>query len=196
MEVKPERPRSEEPAAMAVPTSEALHEAIERYWGFREFRPLQIEAMTAELEGRDSLVVMPTGGGKSLCYQAPAVLRDGATVVISPLIALMKDQVDSLRACGIPATQIDSSMTSAERAGGEFDLVNGEIKLLFASPERLVTGDFVRLLQRAQVKTFAIDEAHCISHWGHDFRPEYRQMGRLKEFFPRRGDSRVHGDCD
>jgi ATP-dependent DNA helicase RecQ len=167
-----------------APTPEALRQAIEKYWGFRDFRPLQIEAMTAELEGRDSVVVMPTGGGKSLCYQAPAVLREGATVVVSPLIALMKDQVDGLRACGIPATQIDSSMSSAERAGCEFDLMNGEIKLLFVSPERLVMNDFVRLLQRAQIKTFAIDEAHCISHWGHDFRPEYRQLGRLKELFP------------
>lgn len=169
---------------MAAPTPEALRQAIEKYWGFREFRPLQQEAMTAELEGRDSLVVMPTGGGKSLCYQAPAVLRAGATVVVSPLIALMKDQVDSLRACGIPATQIDSSMSPAERAGCEFDVMNGEVKLLFVSPERLVTHEFVRLLQRGNVRTFAIDEAHCISHWGHDFRPEYRQMGRLKELFP------------
>jgi ATP-dependent DNA helicase RecQ len=169
---------------MPAPTQEALRQAIEKYWGFREFRPLQIEAMTAELEGRDSLVVMPTGGGKSLCYQAPAVLREGATVVVSPLIALMKDQVDGLRTCGIPATQIDSSMSSAERAGCEFDLMNGELKLLFVSPERLVMNDFVRLLQRAEIKTFAIDEAHCISHWGHDFRPEYRQLGRLKELFP------------
>ncbi len=169
---------------MAAPTQEALRQAIEKYWGFREFRPLQIEAMMAELDGRDSLVVMPTGGGKSLCYQAPAVLREGATVVISPLIALMKDQVDGLRACGIAATQIDSSMSSSERAGCEFDLQNNEIKLLFVSPERLMNNDFIRQLQRAKVRTFAIDEAHCISHWGHDFRPEYRQMGRLKELFP------------
>jgi ATP-dependent DNA helicase RecQ len=161
-----------------------LRKAIEKYWGFREFRPLQAEAMTAELDGRDSLVVMPTGGGKSLCYQAPAVVRDGTTVVVSPLIALMKDQVDGLRECGIAATQIDSSMSAAERAGYEFDLMNGELKILFVSPERLVSGDFVRMLQRANVKTFAIDEAHCISHWGHDFRPEYRQMGKLKDLFP------------
>lgn len=162
----------------------ALREAVEKYWGFREFRPLQLEAMQAEIEGRDSLVVMPTGSGKSLCYQAPAVLRDTPTVVVSPLIALMKDQVDGLQACGIAATQIDSSMSSAERAGNEFDLMHGELKLLFVSPERLVNPDFVRLLQRSGVKTFVIDEAHCISHWGHDFRPEYRMMGRLKELFP------------
>lgn len=169
---------------MPAANLDALRQAIEKYWGFREFRPLQAEAMAAEIEGRDSLVVMPTGGGKSLCYQAPAVLREGATVVVSPLIALMKDQVDGLRACGIAAMQIDSSMSSAQRAACEFDLQNGDLKLLFVSPERLVNNDFVRLLQRVGIKTFAIDEAHCISHWGHDFRPEYRQLGRLKEFFP------------
>src|SRR6266403_2559431 len=100
---------------MAAPTQEALRQAIEKYWGFREFRPLQIEAMTAELDGRDSLVVMPTGGGKSLCYQAPAVLRGDTPVVISPLISLMKDQVDGLQACGVAARQFDSSQNSAER---------------------------------------------------------------------------------
>jgi ATP-dependent DNA helicase RecQ len=162
----------------------ALRQAIEKYWGFREFRPLQAEAMAAEIEGRDSLVVMPTGGGKSLCYQAPAMLRPGATVVVSPLIALMKDQVDGLRECGIAAMQIDSSMSSSQKSACENDLLNGALKLLFVSPERLVMSDFIRLLQRVQVKTFAIDEAHCISHWGHDFRPEYRQLGNLKQLFP------------
>ena len=127
---------------------------------------------------------MPTGGGKSLCYQAPAVLRGGTTVVVSPLIALMKDQVDGLRACGIRAAQIDSSLTSSERADTEFGLERGELRLLFISPERMATPDFQRLIQRAGVRNFAIDEAHCISHWGHDFRPEYRQLGRIKELFP------------
>src|SRR5205823_3005568 len=122
--------------------------------------------------------------GKSLCYQAPAVLRGDTTVVISPLISLMKDQVDSLRACGVPATQIDSSQSPEERSAFEMDIIQGAVRLLFVSPERLVLTDFYRLLRQIQVRTFAIDEAHCISHWGHDFRPEYRQLNRLKELFP------------
>ena len=162
-----------------------LQEVIVRHWGFRTLRPLQDQAMQAVLDGRDSLVVLPTGGGKSLCYQAPAVLRGGTTVVISPLIALMKDQVDSLRACGIAAAQIDSSLSADERFAYEMDVRQGEVRLLFLSPERLVQTDLYRVLQKIDVHTFAIDEAHCISHWGHDFRPEYRQLSRLREFFPR-----------
>jgi ATP-dependent DNA helicase RecQ len=162
-----------------------LQEIIVRHWGFRTLRPLQDQAMQAVLDGRDSLVVLPTGGGKSLCYQAPAVLRGGTTVVISPLIALMKDQVDSLRACGVAATQIDSSLSAGERFAYEMDVRDGAVRLLFMSPERLVQTDFYRILQQIDVQTFAIDEAHCISHWGHDFRPEYRQLSRLREFFPK-----------
>jgi ATP-dependent DNA helicase RecQ len=140
--------------------------------------------MRAVLDGRDSLVVMPTGGGKSLCYQAPAVLRGGTTVVVSPLIALMKDQVDGLQACGVPAVQIDSSQSAAERFCCQQDLRDGAVRLVFVSPERLVLTDFCKLLRDLDVRTFAIDEAHCISHWGHDFRTEYRQLGRLRELFP------------
>ncbi len=162
-----------------------LRAVIARHWGFRELRPLQEQAMQSVLDGRDSIVVLPTGGGKSLCYQAPAVYRGGTTVVVSPLIALMKDQVDSLRACGIAATQIDSSLSGAERSAYEMDLAQGELRLLFLSPERLVSTDLYRVLQRIDVRTFAIDEAHCISHWGHDFRPEYRMLNRLREFFPK-----------
>src|SRR5438552_1815770 len=164
---------------------DALKEIVARHWGFRTFRPLQQEAIQAVLDGRDSLVVMPTGGGKSLCYQAPAVVHGGTTVVISPLISLMKDQVDSLQACGVPAIQIDSSLTATERSAFEQDLLQGAVRLLFVSPERLVLTDFCNLLRRIDVRTFAIDEAHCISHWGHDFRPEYRQMRRIKEWFPK-----------
>jgi ATP-dependent DNA helicase RecQ len=167
-----------------TPSPDALKEVISRHWGFATLRSLQEPAMRAVLEGRDSLVVLPTGGGKSLCYQAPAVLRGDTTVVVSPLIALMKDQVDALQACGVPAVQIDSSQTSQERGAGEVDLIQGALRLLFVSPERLVLPGFQRLLRQAQVRTFAIDEAHCISHWGHDFRPEYRQLNRLKELFP------------
>ena len=140
--------------------------------------------MRAVLDGRDSLVVMPTGGGKSLCYQAPAVLRGGTTVVVSPLIALMKDQVDGLQACGIPAVQIDSSQSAAERFAYLQDVRDGAVRLVFVSPERLVLTDFCNVLRDLDVRTFAIDEAHCISHWGHDFRPEYGQLDRLRELFP------------
>jgi ATP-dependent DNA helicase RecQ len=166
-----------------------LQALIERHWGYRSLRPLQEQAMRAVLEGRDSLVVLPTGGGKSLCYQAPAALRGDTTVVISPLISLMKDQVDSLRACGIPAVQLDSSQSAAERFGCEIDVVQGNARLVFVSPERLIGTDFYRLLQKVGVRTFAIDEAHCISHWGHDFRPEYRQLNKLREVFP---DASLH----
>jgi ATP-dependent DNA helicase RecQ len=140
--------------------------------------------MRAVLEGRDSLMVLPTGGGKSLCYQAPPVYRGDTTVVVSPLISLMKDQVDGLQACGVAAIQLDSSQTASERFAYEMDVRQGAVRLLFVSPERLVQTDLYRLLQQIGVRTFAIDEAHCISHWGHDFRPEYRQLSRLREFFP------------
>jgi ATP-dependent DNA helicase RecQ len=168
---------------------EDLKAVVARHWGFSSLRPLQEEAMRAALAGRDSLVVLPTGGGKSLCYQAPAVLAGRLTVVVSPLIALMKDQVDALRANGVAAAQIDSSLSDTERFAAEMDLRQGEIRLLFVSPERLAASDFYRLLQRVGVGSFAIDEAHCISHWGHDFRPEYRQLARLRELFP---DAPVH----
>jgi ATP-dependent DNA helicase RecQ len=161
-----------------------LQRVIERHWGYPTLRPLQERAMRAVLDGRDSLLVLPTGGGKSLCYQAPAVLRGSTTVVISPLIALMKDQVDSLQACGIPAIQLDSSQSAEERFCHEIDIREGRIRLLFVSPERLLLNDFAGLLRNIQVSTFAIDEAHCISHWGHDFRPEYRQLRRVRELFP------------
>ena len=140
--------------------------------------------MLAALSGRDSLVVMPTGGGKSLCYQAPAVLQESVTVVVSPLISLMKDQVDGLRECGVPAGQMNSSQSLDDLRGVERAVRRGEIKLLFVSPERLATPRCREFLAEANVRTFAIDEAHCISHWGHDFRPEYRQLRTLRDVFP------------
>jgi ATP-dependent DNA helicase RecQ len=167
-----------------------LKKLVQKHWGFATFRPLQEDAMRAVLDGRDSLLVLPTGGGKSLCYQAPAVLRGGTTVVISPLISLMKDQVDGLQACGVPAVQLDSSLSPAERFSYEQDVRDGAVRLLFVSPERLMNPDFCNLCRQVGVKTFAIDEAHCISHWGHDFRPEYRMMSRIKEVFP---GASVHG---
>ncbi|HEY9784000.1 MAG TPA: DNA helicase RecQ [Candidatus Obscuribacterales bacterium] len=157
---------------------------IAHHWGIRSFRPLQREAIDAVLSGRDSLVVLPTGGGKSLCYQAPAVFRQETTVVISPLISLMKDQVDGLRSSGIGAVQLDSSQTPEERIACGRELRQGRVRLLFLSPERLVQSETCELLKELEVRTFAIDEAHCISHWGHDFRPEYRQLRKLKEIFP------------
>ncbi|HEY2828861.1 MAG TPA: DNA helicase RecQ [Thermoanaerobaculia bacterium] len=166
-----------------------LVETLSRYWGYSSFRPLQEQAMNAALADRDSLVVMPTGGGKSLCFQAPALIKESVTVVVSPLISLMKDQVDTLIACGAPAAMMNSSQAPHEQRGTERALLDGKIKLLFVSPERLALPQFRAFLQRANAKTFAIDEAHCISHWGHDFRPEYRQLRELRSEFP---DASVH----
>ncbi|MBY0231326.1 MAG: ATP-dependent DNA helicase, partial [Gemmataceae bacterium] len=163
---------------------DTLSSVIARHWGYGSFRPLQERAMRAMLDGRDSLVVLPTGGGKSLCYQAPAVLMGTTTVVVSPLIALMKDQVDALTQNGIPAARLDSSLSSSERANAEAALRAGALRLLYASPEKIVSSDLVRTLAAIGCKRVAVDEAHCISHWGHDFRPEYRQMERLREFLP------------
>lgn len=159
-------------------------EAIARHWGIRSLRPLQEPAIRAVLERRDSLVVLPTGGGKSLCYQAPAVVRNETTVVVSPLISLMKDQVDGLRSSGVNAVRLDSTLTAQERGEAERQLRERKVQLLFVSPERLVQTDMRQLLQEIDVQTFAIDEAHCISHWGHDFRPEYRQLRFLRNSFP------------
>ena len=164
--------------------SDRLLEIIQKHWGYSSLRPLQEEAMLAALAGRDSLVVMPTGGGKSLCYQAPAILSDHITVIVSPLISLMKDQGDGLIANGIPAAQVNSSQSFGENRITEQELFAKRLKLLFVSPERLAQQGFRDMLRRANVKTFAIDEAHCISHWGHDFRPEYRQLRGLRGEVP------------
>jgi ATP-dependent DNA helicase RecQ len=161
-----------------------LLDLINKHWGYSSLRPLQQEAMLAALSSRDSLVVMPTGGGKSLCYQAPALLGDSVTVVVSPLISLMKDQVDGLLACGVTAGQMNSSQSSEENRAVERALFAKKLQLLFVSPERLAMSGFRDMLRRAAVKTFAIDEAHCISHWGHDFRPEYRQLRAIREELP------------
>lgn len=164
--------------------TEQLTTALEKYWGYREFRPLQKEAMDCLCTGRDVVVVLPTGGGKSLCFQAPAVLSSGVAVVVSPLISLMKDQVDALTECGVPAARIDSSLSPEERDCA-LDLVRTrQLKLLYISPERLVSESFTRFLQKLDLSFIAIDEAHCISMWGHDFRPEYRQLGSLRKIFP------------
>ena len=161
-----------------------VRETVRRVWGYRDFLPLQEEAVRAVLEGRDSLVVLPTGGGKSICYQAPAAYLGRLAVVVSPLIALMKDQVDALRQNGVRAAYINSSQGPAERALVERDLATGRLVLLYVAPERLTTAGFAERLRRLQPAFFAIDEAHCISQWGHDFRPEYRQLRLLRAAFP------------
>ena len=173
---------------MSVYTAgDPLADVLARYWGYASFRPLQRQAMDAILQGRDSLVVLPTGGGKSLCFQAPALVRPGLAVVVSPLISLMKDQVDSLTGNGVPAVCFNSALAAADRAAVLQGLREGRYRLLYVSPERLAgegADAFVQVLARCQVSFLAVDEAHCISQWGHDFRPEYRQLGRLRGVFP------------
>jgi len=172
------------------PTSaDPVLDLVERTWGFSSLRPLQRQAIDAVLAGQDSLLVVPTGGGKSLCFQAPALLLDGITIVVSPLLSLMKDQVDALVSNGVPAAALNSTTPLSDQRSIERGAVDGSLRLLFVSPERLATSSFRALLRRAPVRAFAIDEAHCISHWGHDFRPEYRQLRELRDFIP---DASIH----
>jgi ATP-dependent DNA helicase RecQ len=163
---------------------------VRRYWGYSELRPLQGQAIRAGLDRRDSLVVMPTGGGKSLCYQVPAELAQRTDIVVSPLISLMKDQVDGLRECGYPAAALYSGMPHHAVQETEEQIASGRYRLVFVAPERLLTPRFLQLIAPVKLGAFAIDEAHCISHWGHDFRPEYRQLAELKTRFPQ---ASVHG---
>ncbi len=157
---------------------------LKNYFGYDEFRPLQEEIIETVLSRKDALVIMPTGGGKSLCYQLPAIKLDGLTLVISPLIALMKDQVDALKANGVPAEFINSSLTADEIAHVQTKAEKREIKILYVAPERLSVDSFDKFLRNVGVQLIAIDEAHCISEWGHDFRPEYRNLKKLREDFP------------
>ncbi len=157
---------------------------LKQYFGYTSFRPLQEEIIRDSLAGKDTFALLPTGGGKSLCFQLPALARDGLTVVVSPLIALMKDQVDALQAAGVPATFLNSSLSADEARKRLRGLHNGEYRLLYAAPERLMLSGVLSDLQRWNVKLIAVDEAHCISEWGHDFRPEYRQIASLRELFP------------
>ncbi len=161
-----------------------LIQPLKQFFGFSSFRPLQEEIIRDSLESQDVFAVLPTGGGKSLCFQLPALVRPGLTVVVSPLIALMKDQVDALQAAGVAATFLNSSLTAEESRRRLRGLHQGEFKLLYVAPERLMLSGFLDDLQRWNVSAFAIDEAHCVSEWGHDFRPEYRQLSSLREKFP------------
>ena len=161
-----------------------LRDVLRRYWGYHDFRPKQENVIRSLLAARDTCVVMPTGGGKSLCYQLPAVISGKTAVVVSPLIALMQDQAAQLAQMGIPAAAINSMQSSPERRQVMENAARGEYRLLYLSPERLAAGTTFDWLARVPVGFFAVDEAHCISEWGHEFRPDYRLLSRLRTQFP------------
>jgi ATP-dependent DNA helicase RecQ len=158
--------------------------SLKRYFGHSSFIPPQGEIIRDVLKGLDSFALLPTGGGKSLCYQLPAMLLKGTALVVSPLIALMKDQVDALRARGISASYINSTLGPSEMQSTVSDLREGKTKILYVAPERLQVHEFISLLRRLEISLVAVDEAHCISEWGHDFRPAYRQLKMIKEWVP------------
>jgi ATP-dependent DNA helicase RecQ len=164
--------------------SAELSAALRRYWGYESFRPRQERIVNSLLRGKDVAVVMPTGGGKSLCYQLPAAISEGTAIVISPLISLMQDQAAQLAQMGIPAAVLNSSFSTQDQQQIVREAVKGAFRLLYLSPERLARADTVAWLKRVPVSFFAIDEAHCISEWGHEFRPDYRLLSRLRNEFP------------
>lgn len=159
-------------------------EVLNQVFGYESFRGFQEEVVETVVSGRDALVLMPTGGGKSLCYQIPALLRDGVAVVVSPLIALMQDQVDALDEVGVKAAYLNSSLTPEEASRVKDELLSGRLDLLYVAPERLMMSSMLSLLDRVNVSLFAIDEAHCVSVWGHDFRPEYGELELLRTRYP------------
>jgi len=159
-------------------------EILNSTFGYNSFRGEQEEIINHIIKGGDALILMPTGGGKSLCYQIPALCLDGITIVVSPLIALMQDQVDALQQLGIRASVLNSTLTSEESAGIEMQMKNNELDIVYVSPERLNTKNFLELLKTCKISLFAIDEAHCVSQWGHDFRPEYTEFSNLHDKFP------------
>ena len=164
--------------------NDPLHAALERHWGYSSFRPMQERVVRSLLDGHDLAAVMPTGGGKSLCYQLPAVVLGGTAVVISPLIALMQDQAAHLQSAAIPAAFLNSSLSWPEQLKILRNARAGKYRLIYLSPERLMRDDTADWLKEIPLSFFAVDEAHCISEWGHEFRPEYRQIGRFREIFP------------
>jgi len=157
---------------------------LNEVFGFQTFRPYQLEIVEQVIAGGDVFVLMPTGGGKSLCYQIPALCLPGTALVVSPLISLMKDQVDALRENGVSAACYNSALGEAEARRVLAQFHAGELKLLYVAPERLLSDGFIERVKSLPISLFAIDEAHCISQWGHDFRPEYAQLGSLREIFP------------
>lgn len=163
---------------------EKAREILKKVYGYKQFRLEQENIITAILEKKDVLAIMPTGGGKSICFQIPALIFDGLTIVVSPLIALMKDQVEALKGYNIPCAFLNSSLTSEEEQQVYQQLKNNQLKLLYISPERLLSQSFLHYVKSLPVSFVAIDEAHCVSVWGHDFRPEYQQLHRLRKLFP------------
>ncbi|NOQ82059.1 MAG: RecQ family ATP-dependent DNA helicase, partial [Methylophaga sp.] len=159
-------------------------EILQSTFGYDQFRHAQQEIIQELLDGNDALVLMPTGGGKSLCYQIPALVREGTAIVVSPLIALMQDQVDALQQLGISAAYLNSSLSLDQAREVEQQLLNQELELLYVAPERLLNSQFLSVLDRCHLSLFAIDEAHCVSQWGHDFRPNYQQLKLLHERYP------------
>jgi len=172
------------PSTTTTEVMKRASEVLKQYFGYETFRPLQAEIIETILNKQDCLVLMPTGGGKSLCFQIPAMIQEGVCIVISPLIALMKDQVEGLQANGVKAAFLNSSLSGAEQVTIENQASSGELDILYVSPEKMLSQNFIMMMERLPINLFAIDEAHCISSWGHDFRPEYTQMSFLKKQYP------------